>query len=358
LGFKFHLGENKVSWSFKEVAMTQVHDQMANLYQRLASVGLTESFVKQQGLPDWWSEEYEQSEGALGTAVTYISKRFNLDLKSLLDTQMQPKLVLPQQPKYKIQNGTDPQQLPVPSAIAAKVADIVAFACKRPYQSIEGLSVAAIRQEILTSHSFVDLAGFLDFCWGQGIPVVHFAKYPKSKGVRLFQGMTACFSQRPVIIVSLNAASPSRLLFIAAHELGHILCGHLNLMGEDLLVDDEVQLESKDEEEIEANEVAAELLLGRSDRFYGQLRNYTAAQLAEYADRVGRQDSVSPGVVVLNYGWYKKNWETANQALEILEPHANAPQQINRYLLENLNWDELGQDYQDYLEMVLDLERA
>jgi Zn-dependent peptidase ImmA (M78 family) len=337
------------------MTQVQVPTRMADLYQRLASVGLTKSFLLKQGLPDWWCDEYEASEGAVVTAAAHIAKRLNLDLKSLLDEQARPKFVLTSQPKYKVQIGTDPQQLPVPSAIAAKVADVVASACRVTYQPIEHLTVAEIREEILKVRPCVDLEGILDFCWRRGIPVIHFSRFPD--GIRKFQGMAACFHQRPVIVLSLNASSPSRLLFIAAHELGHILKGHLNLMREGLLVDEAVKLESKDDEEIEANEVATELLLGRPDKFYGQLRNYTASQLVEYAVRVGSEDRVSPGVVALNYGWYKKHWGSANGALKLLEPSADAPQQINHYLLEHLDWDKLGNDYQEYLELVLGLER-
>jgi Zn-dependent peptidase ImmA (M78 family) len=352
--------ETGIACVLKEVAMTQVQlpTRMADLYQRLISVGLSKSFVQKQGLPDWWCEEYEQTDGAIVTAAAHISKRLNLDLPSLLNEQMQPRFVLTSQPKYKIQNGTNLQQLPISSAIAAKVAEIVASACKTPYQPIESLSVAAIREEILSSRQFVDLEGFLVFCWSRGIPVVHFDQFPKSSGIKKFQGMAACFHQRPVIVLSLNASSPSRLLFIAAHELGHILHGHLNLMNEGLLVDEAVELESKDEEEIEANEVAAELLLGRPDRVYYTPRSYTAPQLVEYAQQVGAKDGVSPGVVALNYGWWKKHWGATNAALKLLEPHADAPRQINRYLSEHLDWDHLGHDYQEYLELVLDLERG
>ena len=334
--------------------MTQVQVRMADFYQRLATVGLPKAFVRKQGLPDWWCDDYEESEGAIVTAAAHVSKRLNLDLKSLLNEQELPRFVLTSQPKYKTQSGTDPQQLPVSSAIAAKVAQIVASACNRPYQPIEHFSVAEIREEILKARQYVDLEGFLDFCWSHGIPVIHYSRFPE--GVKKFQGMVACFYQRPVIVLSLNASSPSRLLFIAAHELGHILKGHLNLMSEGVLVDEAVELESKDDEEIEANEVAAELLLGRPDQFYGQLRNYTAPQLAEYARRVGLNDRVSPGVVALNYGWYKHHWGSANGALKILEPSADAPQLINHYLLQHLDWDELGNDYQEYLELVLGLE--
>ena len=335
-----------------------IPNQMESLYQRLMNVGLSESYVKRQGLPDWWCEEYEQSEGAIVTAAAHISKRFNLDLQSLLNEQDQPQFVLTSQPKYKLQNGTDPQSLPIPSAIAAKVAEIVASACTVPYQPIEHLSVAEIREEILDSHPFVNLKGLLDFCWSHGIPVVHFDQFPKAKGIKKFQGMVACFHQRPVIVLSLKASSPSRLLFIAAHELGHILKRHLSLMNTSLLVDEKVKIESKDAEEVEANEVAAELLLGMPDKSYKTANNYTAQQLYEYARRVGSNDRVSPGVVALNYGWYKNHWGSAKGALKLLEPNANAPRQINRRLLKNLDWDGLGNDYQEYLELALGLERV
>lgn len=339
----------------KEVSMP---NQMESLYQRLVNIGLSKSYVKRQGLPDWWCEEYEQSEGAIVTAAAHISKRFNLDLQSLLNEHDQPQFISTNQPKYKLQNGTDPQSLPVPSAIAAKVAEIVASACKSPYQPIEELSVAEIRAEILDSSRFVNLKGLLDFCWSHGIPVIHFDQFPKARGIKKFQGMLACFHQRPVIVLSLNDSSPSRLLFIAAHELGHILKGHLSLTNASLLVDEEVKRESKDPEEVEANEVAAELLLGLPDKSYATKQNHTGEELAQYAIRIGSNDRVSPGVVAQNYGWYKKHWGSANGALKLLEPHANAPRQINRYLLENLDWDSLGNDYQEYLELALGLERV
>ena len=335
-----------------------IPNQMESLYQRLLNVGLPKSYVKRQGLPDWWCEEYEQSEGAIVTAAAHISKRFNLDFQSLLNEQGQPRFVSTSQPKYKLQNGTDPQSLPISSAIAAKIAEIVASACKSPYEPIEYLSVADIRGEILDSYRFVDLRGLLDFCWSHGIPVVHFDQFPKATGIKKFQGMVACFHQRPVIVLSLKDSSPSRLLFIAAHELGHILKGHLSLTNASLLVDEEVKRESKDQEEVEANEVALELLLGRSDKFYSTQHNHTASQLAQYAMGVGLNDRVSPGVVALNYGWYKNHWGSANGALKLLEPTANAQRQINRRLLKNLDWDSLGNDYQEYLELALGLERV
>jgi hypothetical protein len=84
-----------------------------------------------------------------------------------------------------------------------------------------------------------------------------------------------------VSILSLDAALPSRLLFIAAHEFGYILQEHLNLTVEDILVDKRIELGSQEAVAIATNEVAVELLLGRHDHFYYTPRSYTAVQLLE-----------------------------------------------------------------------------
>lgn len=336
--------------------MTPVKEctRMDDLYDRLATIGLSKQFVKENALPDWWCEEYEQEKGAIVTAASYISKLLNVDLKSLLDETVQPKLILTSQPKFKVQKGTDLEQLPVPSAIAAKVASILAYGCQSPYRSIAGLTASEIRQEILSSRRSVDLEGLLDFCWSYGIPVVHLSRFPS--GFRQFQGMSACFRQRPVIVLSFNVISPSQLLFILAHELGHILKGHLNLSSEGVLVDEKVELESIDEEEVAANEVAVELMAGHPDRTYYTPHTYNAIQLAAYAQRIGERDRVSPGVVALNYGWSKNYWDSTIDALKILEPNANAPKQVNQYIRSHLDWERLGHDYRDYLSLVLGLE--
>jgi hypothetical protein len=298
------------------VAMTQIQvpTRMNDLYDRLTAIGLSKEFLRENVLPDWWCDEYEQEADATVTAAAYFAKLLNLNFKSLLDDSLQPQFTLINQPKSKTQQGIDVGQLSPAVAITAKVAAIVAYGCKSPYHPIADLTVAGIRQEILSSRQSVDLAGFLDFCWSRGLPVVHFSRFPA--GLRRFQGMVACFDQRPVIILSLDAASPSRLLFIAAHEFGHILQGHLNLTAEDILVDERIELETQEAEAIAANEMAVEL--------------------------VGGHLSAAMGGAAMG-------------ALNILEPDAAAPQQINRYLSNNLDWDKLGVDYAEYLESVLGL---
>ncbi len=290
------------------MTQVQVLTQMNKLYDRLAAIGLSKAFLRENVLPDWWCDEYEQQSDPSVTAAAYLSKFLNLDFESLLNEDCQPKFNLINQPQSTLSKSINIGQNFVSAAIAAKVADVVAFGCRFSYQSIANLTPAEIRQEILASRRSVDLEGFLDFCWGHGLPVVHFSRFPS--GFQSFQGMSACFRQRPVIVLSLDVISPSRLLFIAAHEFGHILKGHLTLSSDQILVDQQIDLESQQDEE--ASQVAMEILNGHPSR----------SQFIAH---------------------------------EALESTTNAPQLINRYLLDNLDWDRLGNDYVEYLESVLGL---
>ncbi len=334
------------------MTQTQTKMKMADLYDRLAAIGFPKKFVQQKILPDWWTDEVDQTPGVLTEGALYISRRLNLDMQSLLDNKPHPEFKTPYQPKFKLKVGTDTDRLTIPYVISARIAEMVAYACKKPYQPLDSISVSAIRQDILSRQNSVNLQGFLDYCWGRGIPVIHFDEFPPK--VHKFDGMVAYFYDRPVILLSLKAKSPSRLLFIAAHELGHILRGHLTQ--EKLLVDEQINLESPDQEEVEANEVAVKLLFDAINSDYYSPQDYTAQQLAKYAQNISANERVDAGVVARNYGWHKKHhYGSVEGAMKILEPNANAPQEINRYLAQNLDWEKLGDDNQDYLTAMLNL---
>lgn len=343
--------------------MTQTQLQMSDLYDRLDAIGFSKKYIKKQILPDWWTDEVDATSGVLVEGAMYLSRRLNIDLRSLLAVDAKPIFEPSCQPKFKLKVGTNKEQLLIPRALSARIAEMISYVCLSPYQAIDELSVVAIRQQILAKQEVVDLEGVLDFCWLHGIPVIHFSEFPS--GVHKFHGMVAYFSNRPVILVSLKELSPARLLFIIAHELGHILKGHIDLDG--ILVDEAIELESSDSDESEANQVAAELLLGKSGISYDLWQKFLSGeQLASKAEELGARDWVSSGVVALNISWNRANrakeqkdkniiWATVKNALKILEPEANAPLQINRYLAKNIDWEKLGEENQDYLATMLGL---
>lgn len=158
---------------------------------------------------------------------------------------------------------------------------------------------------------------------------------------------------RPVIVVGLNDRSPSRLLFVIAHELGHLCQGHVT---ETPLVDDTIDfLDIDDAEEAEANEFAVELLLGQPDKLYYSSRHFKTSELVDYAHRMAARDGVDPGVVAWNYGFYRQHWGAVRGAVKQLEAETHGPTLINQCLLQGLDWGRLSDDNREYLAQMLAL---
>jgi Zn-dependent peptidase ImmA (M78 family) len=345
--------------------MTQTLIRMNDLYSRLTSLGLPKIFVRKNLLPDWWDEEFEATDGAVLQAASYVSRRLNLDIDSLLESNGQPIQAIECKARFKTQRNQDLEKISLAYCLAARIAELVAYACKPSYQPIDGISVADIRHEILRTQSSVNLTGLLEFCWSRGIPILHFSEFPKTTGIQKFDGMVAFFYDHPVIILSHKSCFSAWQLFIAAHEVGHIYKKHLD---NGAIVDSRIEpTNSDDNEETEANEVASELLLGNPDMIYTARHPFVSGeQLATSALAISKRDQVDPGVVTLNFAWSKANqarsekekgiaWATGTKALKMLEAKANAPAQINAYLHHHLDWEKLSDDNQEYLKSMLKL---
>ena len=284
---------------------------LSTLYDRLRKLGFNRDFILSNGLPDWWCEEYEASNDAAVTAAMYFSRRFNLDLRSLLNPELNLTFETENTPFLKTsQHGN--LKLVVAQNLALRVSELVAYTYKHKYQSILGMPARNIWAEIFNQYSGgLTLESLIAFCNQYGIPVVHFAKFPNA--VEQFYGIVTKFQDRPVILVSLEDASPDRLLFNIAHQLGHIALGHL----ENGLTISEEEFETLDldDDEIAANDFASQLLSGQSDQ--------------------------------VDFCLSAKNL-LSSQSIAI-----KTSQQINQNLIQYLEWDRLGYDNQEYLAMTL-----
>ncbi|MGK7875181.1 MAG: ImmA/IrrE family metallo-endopeptidase [Xenococcaceae cyanobacterium] len=340
--------------------MTQIQLKMASLYERLSELGFSRPFIRHKALPEWWDEEMEATPGAEVEAAAYISRRLNLDVLSLLKPGGTANLKPSCQAKFKTKQGTTTNQLFVAQCMAARIGEMVAYACTQQMKTLP-TSAQVVWDEILKTQGFVNLEGLLNWCWSYGLPVVHFDGFPKAKGLHKFHGMAAYFYNRPVIIIGLKDRLSARLLFILAHELGHISQGHVKGT---VLVDEDVLQEDLDLEEMEANQFATELLLGQPDMMYYTFQKLTGEKLASYAQYISERDKVDPGVVILNYAWFQANfiktesenpiiWATANKALKIIDKNSDAPKLINSYTRQYLDLERLDEDSQEYLELVM-----
>jgi len=318
--------------------------EMSTLYTRLSKMGFPPKFIREKALPEWWNSDLEENPVAVMEAAGYISKRLGLDIASVFNPNVPIKFKKVKSPKFKKRQNTDEQSLLVAQGLATRIAEIAGYACKYPVNELAA-DASQIRKTILKNHSCVDLESLISFCWSCGIPVIHFSDFPQNTSK--MDGMAAHLNGRPIIVISSGQKFSARLVFVIAHELGHIACGHVQ---DGVLVDQDINKEIQDKEEKEANQFAEKLLFGETIYRWEQISN--PIDLVQIASKFGNQDRVDPGVVALNYAWQKSDWRIGTTALKIIEPNANASAKINHFLNENLDWEELSKDSQEYLKLV------
>ncbi len=339
-----------------DTAKASIPVGLRRLYARLGSAGFSRPYIRQTVLPGWWQDEAAQNPTGFAELHVLLARHLGLDLDSLED-ETKPLAFAPSGPT-KLKKAVDvaEEDLAVARAIATRAANLAAAAAPTDHGAIP-FSASEIRDQILaTGQPWVSLDNLLDWCWSRGVPVLHVSVFPRS--ARKMDGLAARVQGHPVIIVSKNSHSPAWLLFIVAHELGHIALGHVE--DEGILIDDRVEQQGADEEERAADAFALELLTGRPDcKFTAPARWPNAQQLAKDADRIGRRLKIDPGHVALNYGHSmgRTFFPVAQAALKLLE-HADGPAILRAKMEERLDWSGLPADSCEFLQRVTRAEQT
>lgn len=325
----------------------------SSVYQILHSYGLDKRFIKEILLPNWWDDEIANSKTGYYQMSSIIAKNLGIDVSELLNRSDVITLKNPVQIKYKYpKNSTINKNDIWPNSLAYKISEIIEQIYMVPFQNISNNSID-IRQSILQQYGKLDLANTLEFLWSIGIPVLHVPVFPKE--VNKMDGMAINLRGRPIIILSKNRKHDAWLLFILAHELGHIVKGHLS-NSERVIFD--LNLESEeDHEEKEANEFAVELLNGtKSPKYLATSKKYTSAyELVNDIRRLAKNSNIDPGVIALQYAYQTKNYPLAEQTLKILFPKANAVSLVKTIMKSNLNLEKLSDENYDYFTKLTSL---
>jgi hypothetical protein len=327
---------------------------MADLYRRLGAVGLTKPMVHRYILPDWWNDQVAKNPAGYAEGISFISRHLGLDLASLRDSG---RLITYRESgicKFKKSKNATEDQLQMARSLATRVAHLVNAATPESCAPLPA-SATQMRQEILgQGHPWVSLRNLVDYCWSLGVPVVHLTSFLKSKRP---DGLAVRVRGRPIVVLCKKVRATAWLLFILAHELGHIALGHIPEDG--ALVDENVNTNEPDTEEDEANSFAIELLTGTKDcSFHSASRWPNAQRLAKRALEIGRELKIDPGHVVLNYAHTMGGefFPVANAALSLLEPKKEALGIVRQKLAEHLDWSSLPEDSSEFLMRVTQAE--
>ena len=329
---------------------------MNALYRRLRAVGLTKPYVRKMILPEWWDDSAAENPAGFAEALTFLSRHLGLDLGTLRDSSRPVAFRDFGDCKFKKSKNATNDDLALARAMATRAAQIANVAVTGAPQPLPG-SATQVRREILGSgEPWVSLANLTDYCWSLGIPVIHVSACPRSKQP---DGLCAKVKGRPVIVLCRKSTFSAWLLFILAHELGHIALGHIADDG--VLIDESMKRNVVDQEEAEANEFAIELLTAHANSHFHTSGSWpNAHQLADTALQTGKQMRIDPGHIVLNYAYTmgKSFWPVAIAALARLEPKRDALKLVQKKMARHLDWSSLPEDSSEFLMRLSQAERT
>jgi hypothetical protein len=343
--------------AWKEASMHVAMNPLTvtDAFQTLKAAGFPRPYVERL-LPEWWDNSLFRTSAGVVQFAALIKQRLGLDVKFEPSGNLTIQTATPNA-RFKRRKGTLEGELHVAAHLGVALARLAVFSSKHPYSPLPSdpaLLGAGVKAE--SGRNCVDFQGLLDNCWKHGIPVLFLRELPRN--TKRMTGMAVNVSGRPAIVLGYNSKQTGKQLFVLAHELAHILCGHLR--NNEILIDEELADVSeglsgaattkKDEEEKQADAFALALLrnghaaplrhLGRID---------SATVLASSAYSLGEALGIDPTHLILSYAKDQDDWMRANQALSYIPDESAAIDMIRRAFLANTSKDALTKETWEYV---------
>lgn len=322
------------------------------LQREFTAVGLkpTDAF---HVLPEWWEEAVAHPSGVFEVRG-FVAKHFGLEIGP--DGRLRQRLM--PHACFKTRTGTDVSEIASARAMATAVAKVVASVTTTPWSG--SLPSAPELRAAAVAHGdtpWVGLDDLLDACWSNGVPVIYIPSLPVTKSK--MDGMVTFCGGRPVILITKKASAPAWMLFVLAHEMGHVAEGHLDQCEGGAIVDEKVSEEGgdTDEQERAANAYALQVLTGGKK---GNIRLkwlIPAEELAGKATEFGLKAGIDPGHVILNAVKNspingKEPWPLGNAALKLIGEDIPTVEMCRNALRRNIGVDDLADDSFDFLERI------
>ncbi|KKL72795.1 hypothetical protein LCGC14_2081340 [marine sediment metagenome] len=307
---------------------------MADIYERLKSIGFNRNFVLDAILPEWWEDDMAMVPANRAMAEVAIARHLSLKVADLRKGSRKLRPLSVHNVRLKHRKGIEREDVLPTMVIHRRVARLASTRLVNVPEYAGPVTAKQARSEILRTCPCVDLSSLLAFCWNRGVSVIHAHHVPASR--KGLEGMALFVERRPIVVVGSKRDSPPWLVFTLAHELAHILKGHVGVGGKPL-ADSRIELGDNDHDEKEANEYACELLTGQKQLAFQPEYGLTGAKLADAARAYGREHGISPGVVALIYGWSAARWGPAQLALQRLHEHEGARRIIAQAFQEHVD---------------------
>jgi hypothetical protein len=329
-----------------------------DLRRELRELGLADSAIAAVW-PTWWSEDADSSSSARADLAFTVARGLGLDPASLMGGGA-PRFLWRAEARFKHRANEDDLELAGITSFGRSVAAVLVSATPEG-SAFPTTSAAGLRERILASgRPYVDLGDLLALCWTVGIPVAYLRVFPWQR--KRMAAMVAAVATRSAILLAKDASYPPAIAFYVAHELGHLLLGHLSV---DRMIidlgDPAVGITpGDDDEEQQADAFALELLTGDpSPQVAVEGASANATRLAHAATEAARETQVEPGLIAQLFGYATSNWEVATGALKVLYGEGRPVWiNVNAVARRSLDLDLLPDESARYLDAVLGAEES
>lgn len=325
------------------------------LVARLRTLGLTKGQVGAL-MPAWWDGTATNSTAATWEFVLMVSRRLGLDAVALAGGEVR-RLSEVSAPRFKHTARVSSDDLGPASLIASALAKAI-VAATPPKPAIGRLTPTRVREAVFTSDApRMDFDALLDFAWQRGIPVIPLPHLPN--GVKKMDAVALRVGERPAIVIARRNESKAWLSFILAHELGHILLGHVPENGSIVegSIHDTAAFEAEsqlDVQEREANDFAHAVLGGDAADAVVLQWDPRASEmdLVDSALAAARVLRTAPGQLILRYAFLTRRWVQALMALRFMADDVDAQGTLVNRLGQEIDTTRIGDDLQDFVEKV------
>lgn len=301
--------------------------------------------------PSWWTDAAADSGSARAELTYTVARRLGMSPRALMDEETE--FVWRDDAKFKRLSAAAPLEQQALVGWGSGVARIVLRATPEGLPVLE--TADSLRGAVLADARQVGLQEIVTVCWAVGVPVLSLAVLPLAR--KRMQAMSVRIGDRYVILIAQSSQYTSALCFTVAHELGHIMLGHMPSSGAviDLGDDDDLAWQTGDAEEEAANRFGLRLLTGRErPRVSTASERYSARQLASAVVVAGSSERIEPGVLALCFGWETGRWDKAYGALKLIPPGAGQwASRLNQLARTQMRWSDLSAEDADYLDRIL-----
>lgn len=319
-----------------------------NLIERLRNAGFSRAAIR-AAWPSWWSEEAGATPSGRAELRFALARRLGLEPKPLLGERVE--FVWNDEARFKHLSTQDQAQKAALTSFGMSVGRLLLRAI--PSGPTDPIAADELRDAILSGSRFVDLRSLLGTCWALGIPVIHLRVFPLK--AMSMHAMVVGVDGRFAILLGRDATYPAPVAFTLAHELGHVMLGHLADAPALIDLEDPALARDGDEQEGEADRFALTLLTGSPEPdIQTDFDHFNAPTLAAAVLHAADEYAVEPGTLALCLAHRHGAWPVAMSALRFIYGERKpAWREVNGIADGELNWDLLGDEAANYLRNVM-----